>query len=72
MKQHMVAPAEDALECRACHADQARMAGLTGFYMPGRDQSNVLDTLGWLVVLGSLAGVIVHGIMRKVLAGKKG
>ncbi|MFP3980263.1 MAG: tetrathionate reductase family octaheme c-type cytochrome [Desulfobacterales bacterium] len=69
---HMVAPAEDALECRACHADQARLASLTGFYMPGRDQSNVLDTLGWLIVFGSLAGVVVHGIMRKVLGGKKG
>ncbi len=69
---HMVAPAEDALDCRACHADNARLAGLTGFYMPGRDKSNLLDILGWVLVLGSLAGVVIHGVMRGVMAGKRG
>jgi octaheme c-type cytochrome (tetrathionate reductase family) len=68
---HMVAPAEKALQCRACHSDQSRLANLAGFYMPGRNRSGMLDTLGWLVVLGSLAGVLIHGVMRKVLGRKK-
>ncbi|MFW6011343.1 MAG: cytochrome C, partial [Desulfosalsimonas sp.] len=68
---HMVAPAEDALDCSACHSDDGRLADLAGFYMPGRDKSGVLDFLGWTVVLGSLAGVLIHGLMRKVLGRKK-
>ncbi|MFW5908982.1 MAG: tetrathionate reductase family octaheme c-type cytochrome [Desulfosalsimonas sp.] len=68
---HMVAPAEDALDCSACHSDDGRLADLAGFYMPGRDKSGLLDFLGWTVVLGSLAGVLIHGLMRKVLGRKK-
>jgi octaheme c-type cytochrome (tetrathionate reductase family) len=34
---HMVAPAEDALDCAECHAKDGRLANLAGFYMPGRD-----------------------------------
>ncbi len=64
---HMVAPAENALDCSACHAEQGRLAGLSGFYMPGRDKLGLLDSLGWLAVLGSLAGVLIHGVMRKAL-----
>jgi hypothetical protein len=67
---HMVAPEEEALQCRACHADQGRLATLSGFYLPGRDNNTILDVIGWLAVFGSLAGVAVHGIMRKVLAKK--
>jgi len=67
---HMVAPEDKALQCRECHADQGRLAKLSGFYLPGRDQNNLLDVIGWLAVFGSLAGVAMHGIMRKVLAKK--
>ena len=32
--------------------------------MPGRDKNDTLDLLGWLLVLGTLGGVSVHGIAR--------
>jgi hypothetical protein len=35
-----------------------------GFYLPGRDRSRWLDGLGSLLLLGTLAGVVVHGGAR--------
>lgn len=61
---HMVAPKENSLACSECHARDGRMADLAGFYMPGRDFHPVLDTIGWVVVFGSLAAVIIHGLIR--------
>ena len=62
---HMVAPKDQALECTACHArSNSRLANLTGFYMPGRDRVKAIDFAGWLLVLGSLAGVTLHGFGR--------
>ncbi len=63
---HMVAPKEDSLSCVSCHQDNGRLAALSGFYMPGRDSSPPLDALGWVVVLGSLGGVGVHGLLRAI------
>jgi len=69
---HMVAPKEEALSCTACHArKESRLANLAGFYMPGRDRFTPLDTLGWLVVIGSLAGVLIHGLTRIFTNGRK-
>lgn len=62
---HMVAPKENVVACAECHThDGSRLSSLTGFYMPGRDHFKVLDSIGWLLVLGSLAGVVVHGFVR--------
>jgi len=62
---HMVAPKNKALSCTQCHdRDDGRLASLTGFYMPGRDKSAAVDSLGWLIVLGSLGGVGLHGLGR--------
>lgn len=62
---HMVAPKESALSCSECHTrDGSRLAGLTGFYMPGRDRSKIIDYAGWLVVFGSLGGATLHGLGR--------
>jgi octaheme c-type cytochrome (tetrathionate reductase family) len=62
---HMVAPKEDALACSECHTrKESRLAGLTGFYMPGRDRSKIIDLGGWLVVFGSIGGVSLHGLGR--------
>jgi hypothetical protein len=61
---HMVAPKEEALGCNACHSRGGRLANLSGFYMPGRDANPWIDQIGWFVVLASLAGVLVHGLMR--------
>jgi hypothetical protein len=41
--------------------------------MPGRDKNDTLDLIGWLLVLGTLGGVTVHGIGRMVSnMGRKG
>ncbi len=62
---HMVAPKGQSLNCAACHhRTDGRLAGLTGFYMPARDRSSVLDWLGWLAVGGTLGAVGVHGSLR--------
>jgi hypothetical protein len=70
---HMVAPKEKALACSECHSRQgSRLANLSGFYMPGRDQGKWLDTFGWIAVLGALAGVVLHGVGRFFANGKNG
>ncbi len=62
---HMVAPKDKALECIECHVrEDGRLEKLAGFYMPGRDRFTFVDSLGWLVVLGSLCGVTLHGLGR--------
>ena len=66
---HMVAPRENVVACNECHAKKdGRLAKLTGFYMPGRDSYRLIDSLGWILVLGSLVGVIMHGLGR-IFAG---
>jgi len=70
---HMVAPKEKALACTECHSRQdSRLANLSGFYMPGRDQGKWLDTFGWIAVLSALAGVVLHGVGRFFANGKNG
>jgi len=61
---HMVAPKEDSLTCEQCHSRNGRLANLAGFYMPGRDYNPVLNIIGWLAVVGSLIGVVIHGGLR--------
>jgi octaheme c-type cytochrome (tetrathionate reductase family) len=69
---HMVAPKENVVACSECHtAKDSRLASLTGFYMPGRDKFNLLDSFGWIVVLGSLLGVVLHGLGRIFTNGRK-
>jgi octaheme c-type cytochrome (tetrathionate reductase family) len=62
---HMVAPKDNVLSCIECHSKkESRLANLAGFYMPARDGAGFIDTLGWLLILGSLVGVVIHGIGR--------
>ncbi|MBT3387844.1 MAG: tetrathionate reductase family octaheme c-type cytochrome [Desulfobacula sp.] len=62
---HMVAPKGNALNCTQCHIrESSRLANITGLYMPGRDKSDLMDTIGWLSVFGALAGVFLHGMGR--------
>ena len=63
---HMVAPAEDALHCSACHARDGRLAALTDFYLPGRDRSIWLDRAGWSMALLTLLGSLGHAAGRFV------
>ncbi len=62
---HMVAPREEALACTQCHVrETGRLASLSGFYMPGRDSAAPVDSLGWMIIAGSLGGVGLHGLGR--------
>jgi octaheme c-type cytochrome (tetrathionate reductase family) len=62
---HMVAPKENAVNCTECHIrDNSRLAGITNIYIPGRDKADLLDTIGWLSVLGAMVGVLLHGLGR--------
>ena len=67
---HMVAPKEKALACQECHAENGRLQELDGFYMPGRDNNKWLDIAGIVLVLGSLGGVLLHGLIR-LLSGSR-
>jgi hypothetical protein len=69
---HMVAPKEEALECDACHSREGRLAALTDFYLPGRDSNQLLDFAGWLMVTGTLGGVLLHGLVRVLFARRRG
>jgi hypothetical protein len=65
-----VAPKDNAVACIECHTDKdSRLAKLKGFYMPGRDRAKWLDILGWMAVLGALAGVFLHGFGRLLTKG---
>lgn len=61
---HMVAPKEESLTCDECHRRNGRLAALAGFYLPGRDKSDWLDTLGWIMILLTLVGTIIHAVIR--------
>lgn len=62
---HMVAPEEDAVSCRECHArSKSRLANLSGFYMPGRDSFHLLDLGGWGSVIAAMAAVLLHALGR--------
>ncbi len=68
---HEVAPKEKALSCGECHSRDGRLAGLTGIYLPGRDSNNLLDKLGWLLVILALIGIFIHSLGRLFIPKKK-
>ena len=69
---HMVSPASEAVQCAECHTrEDGRLAQLTGFYMPGRDNNDFIDNLGLFVVIMSLFGVLGHGALRFMIALKQ-
>ena len=69
---HMVAPKKDVVSCQECHTrSDSRLANLAGFYMPGRDKFGLLDSVGWLLVLANLLGVVLHGLTRIFTNGRK-
>jgi octaheme c-type cytochrome (tetrathionate reductase family) len=70
--KHMVAPKENALSCVDCHQRPGRMADLTGFYMPGRDRSALLDRIGFWLIVASVAAAAIHGSLRIALRPRGG
>ena len=61
---HMVAPAADALKCGACHAPGGRLAAVGGVRIPGAQPWNTVDRIGAGLVLATLAGVLLHALLR--------
>ena len=68
---HMVAPKEDALTCAQCHNEQGRLKNVAGVYMPGANNTPIIDTLGFGVAFLTLLGVIGHGAIR-IFTSRKG
>jgi octaheme c-type cytochrome (tetrathionate reductase family) len=67
---HMVAPKDKALGCNECHTKGGRLEGITGVYLPGRDNIPLLDKAAWIVALLTLLGVLGHGAIR-IISHKK-
>jgi len=64
---HMVAPKERTVGCEQCHTrTDSRLAGLTDFYLPGRDRNRAVDTVGLSALALVVAGVFAHGTARFV------
>jgi octaheme c-type cytochrome (tetrathionate reductase family) len=69
---HMVASKENSLQCNDCHTgNDSRLAGLTDFYMPGRDYSKMVDTFGKWLLIFTLAGIFIHAGIRIYSKGKR-
>lgn len=68
---HMVSSSENALSCKECHSRDGRLASLQGFYIPGRDRSNIVEYLGIILIIGSILGVLIHALIRFYSSKKK-
>jgi len=68
---HMVSSKENVVQCNECHTrTDSRLAGLSDFYIPGRDYSKFVDVAGsWLLLLTFL-GVASHGTLRLINSRK--
>ncbi len=67
---HQVSPASESLQCIDCHTrPNGRLAGLTDFYLPGRDFNPFVETAGISLILASLIGVGFHMFCRMVFKG---
>jgi hypothetical protein len=62
--KHMVAPADQAVKCSACHSRESRLNGLNDFYLVGRDSYTLVEIFGAIAIWGGLAGVILHALLR--------
>lgn len=64
---HMVSVKDSAVSCGECHTrNGSRLAGLSDFYMPGRDHSKIIDWIGTMMLILTLVGVLIHGGLRIV------
>ena len=69
---HMVSPKAQTVTCAECHTrEEGRLADLGGFYLPGRDFNPWIEHFGNGILLFTLAGVMLHGGARIVLARKR-
>jgi len=68
---HMVAPADQALACQECHADNGRLDGLKGFYMPGSQPLNPGNLVGMAIFALMAFGVVTHLTLRLVAGTRR-
>ena len=61
---HMVAPADEALGCAACHAEDGRLANLAGFHLPGANPTSTTGLIGLALVVLTVLGIAGHGLLR--------
>jgi len=61
---HMVAPASKALGCVDCHSKDGRLGDIEGIYIPSQDTVPLVEWLGWGMFFSTLAGVLIHGLLR--------
>ena len=59
----MVAPADQALNCSACHSRDGRLANVAGIYLPG-DGTSLGGRIGILMLVLILLGVTLHMGLR--------
>jgi len=69
--KHMVAPADKALQCEACHSRDGRLAEVDDFYLIGRDSNILVEGFGLLAIVGGLLGVMGHGALRYLAARRR-
>jgi octaheme c-type cytochrome (tetrathionate reductase family) len=64
---HMVSTKDKTVACNECHTrENGRLAGLGGFYMPGRDYSASLELFGKVLIVLTFLGVLGHGTLRYI------
>ena len=68
---HMVAPKEDAVACHQCHREEGRLKDIKGVYIPGTNNTPLIDKLGFGIAFLTLIGVLFHGLIR-ILMHKRG
>lgn len=69
---HMVSPASESVTCKECHTRKSgRLEKLQDFYMPGRNYSAAVDTLGIALISAVFLGIFTHGLVRLIFHLKR-
>jgi len=68
---HMVAPKEQALDCKECHAPNGRLASVAGIYMPGASVFGLPDKIGLALLAAALGGVLLHLLLRILASARR-
>lgn len=61
---HMIPTKEETLSCEDCHSKNSVLAGVEGLYIPGLSKYKIIDYIGILAILGSLAFILLHIVIR--------
>lgn len=70
---HMVSSKDKSVKCVECHTkNDSRLAGLTDFYMPARDNNKFIEFSGVALIIISFVGVFTHGTIRIISIRRKG